>query len=152
DIYDCRYNNWKDVGGADMPIQRVLPSAGSGTRTFFVNNILGIPSSSTGGGTRGQGTFVFQDGSSNWWRPVNVGTYATARAANPTNGNVPHNAGDPVINTRFDAVGAQGCSQTIGEGNSTNVWEENTGDPLTGGTGFTFTFTDASGTQTSPQY
>lgn len=39
-IYDCSYTNWNEVGGTTGPIQRYLPQAGSGTRTFFIANIL----------------------------------------------------------------------------------------------------------------
>ncbi len=39
-IYDCSYTNWNQVGGTAGPIQRYLPQAGSGTRSFFISNIL----------------------------------------------------------------------------------------------------------------
>lgn len=39
-IYDCSFTNWSEVGGTAGPIQRYLPQAGSGTRSFFISNIL----------------------------------------------------------------------------------------------------------------
>ena len=35
-IYNCTFTNWNQVGGLDMPIQRVMAQAGSGTRSFFM--------------------------------------------------------------------------------------------------------------------
>jgi phosphate transport system substrate-binding protein len=40
-IYNCTYTNFSQVGGPNQPIQRYLPQAGSGTRNFFVNTVLG---------------------------------------------------------------------------------------------------------------
>ena len=40
DIWNCKYNDWSQVGGSPGPIQRVLPKFGSGTRKFFINNVL----------------------------------------------------------------------------------------------------------------
>lgn len=39
-IYDCTFTNWSEVGGTAGAIQRYLPQAGSGTRSFFIANIL----------------------------------------------------------------------------------------------------------------
>ena len=39
-VYDCTFTNWSDLGGTAGPIQRYLPQAGSGTRSFFIANIL----------------------------------------------------------------------------------------------------------------
>lgn len=39
-IYDCSFTNWNQVGGTAGPIQRYLPQSGSGTRAFFISNIL----------------------------------------------------------------------------------------------------------------
>ena len=39
-IYDCSYTNWSQVGGTSGPIQRYLPQENSGTRNFFIANIL----------------------------------------------------------------------------------------------------------------
>lgn len=39
-IYDCSFTNWSQVGGTAGPIQRYMPQTGSGTRAFFVANIL----------------------------------------------------------------------------------------------------------------
>ncbi len=39
-IYDCSFTNWNEVGGTAGSIQRYLPQAGSGTRSFFIANIL----------------------------------------------------------------------------------------------------------------
>jgi phosphate transport system substrate-binding protein len=41
-IYNCTKTNWNQVGGANQPIQRYIPQAGSGTRNFFISNILGF--------------------------------------------------------------------------------------------------------------
>ncbi len=41
-IYDCTYTNWSQVGGTDGPIQRYLPQSGSGTRDYFVTDLLGL--------------------------------------------------------------------------------------------------------------
>jgi hypothetical protein len=46
DIYDCKYNDWSQVGGKPGPIQRFLPQTGSGTGDFFVQNVLGKSSAS----------------------------------------------------------------------------------------------------------
>jgi phosphate transport system substrate-binding protein len=39
-IYNCTYTDWSQVGGTAGHIQRYFTQAGSGTGTFFVNNIL----------------------------------------------------------------------------------------------------------------
>ena len=36
-IYACQFNNWNQVGGSDMPIQRLMANAGSGSRAFFMS-------------------------------------------------------------------------------------------------------------------
>lgn len=41
DIYLCNVTNWNQVGGTDGPIVRYLPQAGSGTRSFFISDVLG---------------------------------------------------------------------------------------------------------------
>lgn len=41
-IYNCTYTNWSQVGGSDGPIQRYLPQTGSGTRDYFVTDLLGL--------------------------------------------------------------------------------------------------------------
>jgi ABC-type phosphate transport system substrate-binding protein len=40
DIYNCVFTDWSQVGGAPGHIQRYLPQAGSGTRNFFISNVL----------------------------------------------------------------------------------------------------------------
>jgi hypothetical protein len=42
DIWNCNLNDWSQVGGSPGPILRALPFFGSGTRKFFINNVLGI--------------------------------------------------------------------------------------------------------------
>ena len=42
DIWNCKINDWSQVGGAPGPITRVLPPFGSGTRKYFINNVLNI--------------------------------------------------------------------------------------------------------------
>jgi len=43
DIWNCNINDWSQVpGGSPGPIVRALPFFGSGTRKFFINNVLGI--------------------------------------------------------------------------------------------------------------
>ncbi len=39
-IYNCTFTNYNQVGGAAGPIQRYLPQDGSGTRKFFIANVL----------------------------------------------------------------------------------------------------------------
>ncbi len=39
-IYNCTYTNWNQVGGQDGPIQRYLPQASSGTRSYFLSDVL----------------------------------------------------------------------------------------------------------------
>ena len=41
---DDRINNWAEVGGAPGKISRALPQVGSGTREFFMTNVLGATS------------------------------------------------------------------------------------------------------------
>jgi phosphate transport system substrate-binding protein len=41
-IYNCTITNWQTVGGKNSAIRRYLPQAGSGTRNFFISNILGF--------------------------------------------------------------------------------------------------------------
>lgn len=41
-IYNCTYTNWNQVGGTAGPIQRYIPQAGSGTRSFFESEVLGF--------------------------------------------------------------------------------------------------------------
>jgi len=40
-IYNCTYTNWNQVGGSTGPIQRYLPQSSSGTRTYFLTDLLG---------------------------------------------------------------------------------------------------------------
>jgi len=41
-IYNCTFTDWGQVGGiAGHPIQRYLPQASSGTRSFFISSLLG---------------------------------------------------------------------------------------------------------------
>lgn len=40
DIYDCVVTNWDQVGGTSGPIKRYMPQVGSGTRAFFLSDIL----------------------------------------------------------------------------------------------------------------
>lgn len=40
-IYNCTYTNWNQVGGQDGPIQRYLPQSSSGTRAYFLSDVLG---------------------------------------------------------------------------------------------------------------
>ncbi|MBA3653178.1 MAG: substrate-binding domain-containing protein [Actinobacteria bacterium] len=56
-IYLCNITDWSQVGGAPGPIVRYLPQSGSGTRSFFISDILGgvTPNNSNacgGGGDR----------------------------------------------------------------------------------------------------
>jgi ABC-type phosphate transport system substrate-binding protein len=46
-IYDCVITDWGQVGGTPGPIQRYLPQTGSGTRDFFVGQVLGKSTSYT---------------------------------------------------------------------------------------------------------
>ncbi|MDP9072647.1 MAG: substrate-binding domain-containing protein [Actinomycetota bacterium] len=46
-IYDCTTTDWSQVGGTAGTIQRYFPQPGSGTRAFFISDILGKPSSYT---------------------------------------------------------------------------------------------------------
>ena len=49
DIYNCApgANNWSYVGGTPGPIQRFMAQTGSGTRSFFLTNVLGLASTAT---------------------------------------------------------------------------------------------------------
>ena len=40
-IYACTITDWSAVGGVAGPIQRYFPQVGSGTRSFFISDILG---------------------------------------------------------------------------------------------------------------
>lgn len=41
-VYNCTYTDWSQLpGGGSGPIQRYIPQAGSGTRTFFISDMLG---------------------------------------------------------------------------------------------------------------
>ena len=42
DIWNCNLNDWSQVGGSPGGIVRALPVFGSGTRKFFINNVLGV--------------------------------------------------------------------------------------------------------------
>jgi ABC-type phosphate transport system substrate-binding protein len=100
DIWNCNYNDWSQVGGSPGPILRALPFFGSGTRKFFLNNIIGVPSSGSA-------------------QPVESGT--TGWIA-PTSGNIPAgqpNAGAPVT-----------CPPAIGSGNTTGLGEQSNGANL----------------------
>jgi len=46
-IYNCTYTNWDQVGGQSGPIQRYLPPTASGTRKYFVSDVLGFTTSVT---------------------------------------------------------------------------------------------------------
>ncbi|MFC5751767.1 substrate-binding domain-containing protein [Actinomadura rugatobispora] len=49
DIYSCTKTNWNQVGGGNGTIVRYIPQDDSGTRSFFVNTVLGAePSTSCG--------------------------------------------------------------------------------------------------------
>jgi phosphate transport system substrate-binding protein len=41
-IYNCTFTNWNQVGGANGPIKRYWPQAGSGTRSFAQSDLLGF--------------------------------------------------------------------------------------------------------------
>lgn len=41
DVYSCAKTNYDQVGGSAGAIQRYLPQDGSGTRSFFINSVLG---------------------------------------------------------------------------------------------------------------
>ncbi len=41
-IYNCTITNWSQVGGTNQQIQRYIPQSGSGTRSFFLSNVLGF--------------------------------------------------------------------------------------------------------------
>jgi len=47
---DNEVDNWAEVGGSPGLITRVIPQTGSGTRTFFINTLLGGSTPPTGGG------------------------------------------------------------------------------------------------------
>src|SRR5206468_3244635 len=51
DIYACTVTNWNQVGGGNASIVRYIPQAGSGTRSFFINTVLGGANPSTSCGT-----------------------------------------------------------------------------------------------------
>ncbi|MGD0703726.1 MAG: substrate-binding domain-containing protein [Trebonia sp.] len=38
-IFDCKYTNWKQVGGASAPIKAYLPQSGSGTLSFWLKKL-----------------------------------------------------------------------------------------------------------------
>lgn len=100
DIWNCNYNDWSQVGGSPGPILRALPFFGSGTRKFFLNNVIGVPSSGSA-------------------QPVESST--TGWIA-PTSGNIPAgqpNAGAPVT-----------CPAAIGSGNTTGLGEQSNGANL----------------------
>ena len=41
-VYNCTFTDWSQLpGGGTGPIQRYIPQAGSGTRTFFISDMLG---------------------------------------------------------------------------------------------------------------
>ncbi len=41
-VYNCTYTDWSQLpGGGSGPIQRYIPQAGSGTRSFFLSDMLG---------------------------------------------------------------------------------------------------------------
>ena len=46
-IYDCTYTDWSQVGGTAGPIQRYLPQSSSGTRSYFITDLLGLSSTAT---------------------------------------------------------------------------------------------------------
>ncbi len=39
-IYKCTYTDWSEVGGTAGPIQRYIPPTGSGTRDYFLEEVL----------------------------------------------------------------------------------------------------------------
>ncbi|MFN9503490.1 MAG: substrate-binding domain-containing protein [Rubrivivax sp.] len=41
DLFTGKVSNWKDVGGADMPVVLVVPAPGSGTRGVLEKQVLG---------------------------------------------------------------------------------------------------------------
>jgi ABC-type phosphate transport system substrate-binding protein len=46
-IYNCTYTNWNEVGGSTGPIQRYLPQSSSGTRSYFLTDLLGNSAANT---------------------------------------------------------------------------------------------------------
>jgi ABC-type phosphate transport system substrate-binding protein len=40
DVYDCNVTDWSQVGGSSGAIQRYFPQPGSGTRSFFISDVL----------------------------------------------------------------------------------------------------------------
>ncbi|HZN15012.1 MAG TPA: substrate-binding domain-containing protein [Acidimicrobiales bacterium] len=55
DIYLCNVTNWNQVGGQDGPIVRYLPQAGSGTRSFFISDVLANVTPDNSGNCAGGG-------------------------------------------------------------------------------------------------
>jgi phosphate transport system substrate-binding protein len=51
DIWTGKVKNWKDVGGADLPIVLIFRPASSGTRSTFKKIVLGGATEATGGQT-----------------------------------------------------------------------------------------------------
>lgn len=46
-IYNCTYTDWNQVGGSTGPIQRYLPQSSSGTRQYFLSDLLGNSTANT---------------------------------------------------------------------------------------------------------
>jgi len=46
-IYNCTYTDWSQVGGSAGPIQRYLPQSSSGTRKYFLSDVLGNSTANT---------------------------------------------------------------------------------------------------------
>ena len=100
DIWNCNINDWSQVGGSPGPIARALPFFGSGTRKYFLNNVIGVPSSGAG-------------------QPVESGSVGWVP---PTSGVIP--AGHPGAGTPIT------CPAAIGAGNSTGLGEQSNGNNL----------------------
>ena len=89
-IYNCTFTDWSQVGGSPGPIQRTLPQSGSGTGSFFLTNVLGVPNQAAlPAGTAGTACkpivniqenqfFDMYHGSSTYGPPGNAAEYANA--------------------------------------------------------------------------
>jgi phosphate transport system substrate-binding protein len=82
DIYDCNITDWSAVGGTPGPIVRYFPQAGSGTRSFFISDVLVGKASSyappSGGACTDGGPFLIEENQINGTTGVNGSSIADA--------------------------------------------------------------------------
>jgi ABC-type phosphate transport system substrate-binding protein len=138
-IYNCTDTDWGQVGGiAGHPIQRYLPQASSGTRKFFISNLLGGADPTTVSSASCPAVITTQI--DNGGKPLEENTGSELDAENYQEAIIPYSVGqwvfqannhlNPTLDLR-NGIKIGGITPTSGAAvnylrwNTSGVWEPN---------------------------